>query len=98
MIRVEVVISVSQLVVMMMITIHKMKMVAQEGLMTQQYERKKWVDLRERKNFKILSWKTPQFALDVRLTRKHEVVLTHTSKNSTRIYLTTCVENVIVDS
>ena len=34
-IRVEVVISVSQLVVMMMITTHKMKMVAQEGLMTQ---------------------------------------------------------------
>ena len=35
-IRVEVVISISQLVVMMMITTHKMKMVAQEGLMTQQ--------------------------------------------------------------
>ena len=97
-IRVEVVISVSQLVVMMMITTHKMKMVAQEGLMTQRYERKKWVDFRERKNFKIPSSKTPQFALDVTLTRKHEVILTHTSKNSTRIYLTTCVENVIVDS
>ena len=54
-IRVEVVISVSQLVVMMMITAHKMKMVAQEGLMTQRYERKKWVDLRERKNLKIPS-------------------------------------------
>ena len=36
---------------MMMITTHKMKMVAQEGLMTQRSERKKWVDLRERKNF-----------------------------------------------
>ena len=34
-IRVEVVISISQLVVTMMITTHKMKMVAQEGLMTQ---------------------------------------------------------------
>ena len=67
-IRVEVVVSVSQLVVRMMITTHKMKMVAQEGLMTQRYERKKWVDLKERKNFKIPSLKTPQFTLDVTLT------------------------------
>ena len=44
-----------KLVVMMMITTHKMKMVAQEGLMTQRYKRKKWVDLRERKNLKIPS-------------------------------------------
>ena len=34
-IRVEVVVNISQLVVKMMITTHKMKMVAQEGLMTQ---------------------------------------------------------------
>ena len=54
-IKVEVVISVSQLVVMMMLTTDKMKMVAQEGLMTQRYKRKKWVDLRERKNLKIPS-------------------------------------------
>ena len=68
-IRVELVVSVSQMVVVrMMITTHKMIMGAQEGLMTQPYERKKWVDLKERKNFKILSSKTQQFTLDVTLT------------------------------
>ena len=69
MIRVELVVSVSQMVVVrMMITTHKMIMGLEKGLMTQPYERKKWVNLKERKNFKILSSKTQQFALDVTLT------------------------------
>ena len=75
----------------------RMKVVQRENLMTQLCVRKYLVDLKERKNLEIMSLKTPLFALDVRLTRKNEVVLIHTLKNFIGMSSSTCVKSVIMD-
>ena len=99
MIRVELVVSVSQMVVVrMMITTHKMIMGAQEGLMTQPYGKKKVGRFEEEKEFQDTELENtticPRCHIDLKTRGRFD---THIKKFHKDIF-NFCAENVIVDS